>query len=113
MNEVTLSIEQRERVEALKAAASILRDHAVNQAEISSVDIINLAFWIHTGIDPHDARIRVRAPNPFPDAAEWRADEAPVPRCQHVSGSPWGPAQCALPEGHSHRHAYSPSESGS
>lgn len=33
-----------------------------------------------------------------------------VPRCQHVSPSPWGPAQCVLPDGHDDRHAYSPSE---
>ena len=35
-------------------------------------------------------------------------DEA---RCQHVSPSPWGATQCALPLGHDERHAYSPSES--
>lgn len=32
------------------------------------------------------------------------------PRCQHVSLTPWGPSQCALPDGHDERHAYSPSE---
>jgi hypothetical protein len=32
-------------------------------------------------------------------------------RCQHVSASPWGPTQCALPDGHTEQHAYSPSES--
>jgi len=34
-----------------------------------------------------------------------------TPRCQHVSPSPWGPTQCALPADHDGRHAYSPSES--
>jgi hypothetical protein len=32
------------------------------------------------------------------------------PRCQHVSPSPWGAAQCVLPDGHDEHHAYSPSE---
>lgn len=36
------------------------------------------------------------------------ADE--VARCQYVTPTPWGLAQCALPEGHTERHAYSPSE---
>lgn len=31
------------------------------------------------------------------------------PRCQHVSPTPWGYAQCALPLDHED-HAYSPSE---
>lgn len=35
-----------------------------------------------------------------------------VPRCQHVSPTPWGPSQCALPDGHDGRHAYSPAEGG-
>jgi len=34
-----------------------------------------------------------------------------VPRCRYVSPSPWGPTQCALPDDHDGRHAYSPSES--
>lgn len=33
-----------------------------------------------------------------------------IPRCAHVSQSPWGPTQCALTAGHEDRHAYSPSE---
>lgn len=33
-----------------------------------------------------------------------------VPRCQYVTPTPWGLAQCVLPEGHEERHAYSPSE---
>jgi hypothetical protein len=37
-------------------------------------------------------------------------DHQAVPRCAHVSDSPWGPAQCVLPLGHEERHAYSPSE---
>lgn len=35
------------------------------------------------------------------------------PRCQYVSPSPWGAAQCVLPAGHEdegERHAFSPSE---
>jgi len=31
-------------------------------------------------------------------------------RCRHVSPTPWGLAQCALPLDHEERHAYSPSE---
>ncbi|MGH6691719.1 MAG: hypothetical protein ACREF4_13690, partial [Gammaproteobacteria bacterium] len=44
---------------------------------------------------------------------EQAADTADIeiPRCQHVSASPWGPTQCALGLGHKDRHAYSPSES--
>jgi len=38
---------------------------------------------------------------------EQARDEA---RCQHVSPSPWGLAQCALPLDHEERHAHSPSE---
>lgn len=33
-----------------------------------------------------------------------------VARCQHLSPSPWGTAQCVLPLDHEERHAYSPSE---
>ena len=36
--------------------------------------------------------------------------ESTVPRCRHTSASPWGPSQCALPDGYAERHAYSPSE---
>ena len=36
------------------------------------------------------------------------ADE--VPRCQHVSATPWGASQCALADGHDGRHAYDPGE---
>jgi len=45
--------------------------------------------------------------------AEARADREEAgggPRCQHVSPSPWGSTQCALPDGHDGRHAYSSSE---
>lgn len=38
------------------------------------------------------------------------SDNEMQPRCQFVSASPWGPAQCVLPEGHQKRHAFSPSE---
>ena len=38
-------------------------------------------------------------------------DSLEVPRCQHVSPSPWGPTQCCLPLDHDDRHAYDPSES--
>ena len=37
-------------------------------------------------------------------------NDASVPRCQHVSPTPWGPSQCALPDGHDGRHAYDPQE---
>ena len=33
-----------------------------------------------------------------------------VPRCQHVSPTPWGASQCALPDGHDDPHAYDPKE---
>lgn len=32
------------------------------------------------------------------------------PRCPHVAASPWGPARCVLPEGHTGRHAYGATE---
>ena len=39
-----------------------------------------------------------------------RPEAISVLRCQFVSPTPWGPSQCALPEGHEERHAFSPSE---
>ena len=106
---IALSIEQRERAGALRAAATVLREAGLR--EYTSNDIIDVAFWINTGIDPSDVRLqhRRRAASTFPDAAEWRAEDAP--RCQNVSDSPWGSTQCVLPVGHTERHAYSPSES--
>lgn len=41
-----------------------------------------------------------------------RIERGDEPRCQYVSPTPWGAAQCALPAGHDDRHAYSPSERG-
>ena len=61
------TLEEAGRIEALKAAAEILRANGAE--EISTVDMINLASFIHTGIDPHDSRLGRE--HHFPDAAEW------------------------------------------
>ena len=66
-----LTLEEFGRVEALKAAAEILRETGAE--ELSTVDLINLALFIHTGLDPHDSRIH-REPA-FPDAAEWVSEQ--------------------------------------
>jgi len=59
-----------------------------------------------------EAALTVRALGSERCAKAVRSLDAPEePRCQHVSPSPWGPTQCALPLDHEGRHAYSPSES--
>jgi len=59
-----------------------------------------------------EAATTVRALGSERCAEAVRALDAPEEaRCQHVSPSPWGPTQCALPLDHEERHAYSPSES--
>jgi hypothetical protein len=68
------TLEEAGRIEALRAAGELLRDLGLLHAESGTVDLINLAFFIHTGLDPHDSRLG-RQPA-FPDAAEWDAQAA-------------------------------------
>jgi hypothetical protein len=59
---------QSQRVVAAKAAAEILDGRRDLFTEsMTMVDLIGLASWIHTGLDPYDPQSRGRAP----DAASW------------------------------------------
>jgi hypothetical protein len=70
----SFTLEETGRIEALRAAGDLLKDLGLLHEESGTVDLINLAFFIHTGLDPHDSRLG-RQPT-FPDAAEWDAQTA-------------------------------------
>jgi hypothetical protein len=60
--------EQSQRVVCAQAAAEILDGRRDMFTEsVTMVDLIGLASWIHTGLDPYDSQSRGRTP----DAASW------------------------------------------